>query len=262
MVPLALRPCRSTRRFAVAFWLFSTLTLAGCTPEVPVGAAGGPIAREHVVAGPLQGRTGAFLLVGDAVSRMQVVLATMPGLLYRISTPPGSGLAPRVSSRDGQVRARFRPTGADGPDEVRIVLNREVRWDIRLPAGAGEQQLDLAGGRVRRVALGACGLAELRLPKPVGTVSVIFDGGVGTAVLTTPADIALHVHLARGADAVDAPWPPGDAVATPNAPADGAVAAGTVLEAPGWGAARDRYTVLVRAGLGSLVLRRSGPAAR
>lgn len=159
--------------------------LAACAPRVapPVRLAGPP---PHVVAGPLAGRTGASLTVRDAASRVQVVLATLPGLLYRISTPPASGLEPRASVRDGRIQATLRPTGADGPDEVRVVLNRDVRWDIRLPAGAGEQQLDLRRGRVTRLELGASGLVELRLPTAVGTVPVILTDDVGTVVLTTP----------------------------------------------------------------------------
>ncbi len=54
----------------------------------------------------------------------------MPGLLYRISTPADSGLAPRVSGRSGRFQAALLHTGRDGPDEVSIVLNRDVRWDI------------------------------------------------------------------------------------------------------------------------------------
>jgi hypothetical protein len=150
-----------------------------------------------VVAGPLRGRTRALFTVRDAASRVEVVFATMPGLLYRISTPAGSGLVPRVTGGDGRVQAVLRPTGGDGPDEVRVVLNRDVRWDIRLPAGAGEQRLDLRRGRVTRVELGASGLVELRLPPPVGSVPVILADNVGAVVLTTPPATALRIRLPR-----------------------------------------------------------------
>ena len=114
-----------------------------------------------MVAGSLHGRTGAYLIVRDAASRVEVRLAELPGLLYRISTPADSGLAPRVTGGAGRVRLGLRPTGDDGPDTVTILLNRAVRWDIRLPAGAGEQRLDLAGGSVARVDLGSSGLLDI-----------------------------------------------------------------------------------------------------
>ncbi|HET6533905.1 MAG TPA: hypothetical protein VFH03_25250, partial [Actinoplanes sp.] len=111
-----------------------------------------------MVAGSLHGRTGAYLLVRDAASRVEVRLADLPGLLYRISTPAGSGLAPRVTGPTGRIRVGLQSTGEDGPDIVTILLNRSVRWDIRLPAGAGEQRLYLAEGSVTRLDLGSSGL--------------------------------------------------------------------------------------------------------
>jgi hypothetical protein len=248
MVPRALRLCRSIVPFVTRSCLVSALALGGCR-SVETGPA--PVPADHVAAGPLEGRTGAFLVVGDAASRVRVVLATLPGLLYRISTPAGSGLAPRVTGAAGRIRATFQPTDGDGPDEVRIVLNRAVRWDIRLPAGAGEQQLDLAGGRVTRVEMGASGLVELRLPDPVGTVPVSFTAGVGTVAMVAGPGTPMRIGLAGGSGPVVTPWAVRDAVA-----------AGTVLQAPGWRTARDRYAIHARVELGRLILRRVSPAAR
>lgn len=205
-----------------------------------------PASTEHVIVAPLAGRTGAYLTVRDAASRVRVTLAVLPGLLYRISTPAGSGLAPLASGAGGAIQVRLRPTGDDGPDDVRVVLNRDVRWDIRLPAGAGEQGLDLTGGRVTRVDLGPSGLAEMRLPEPAGTVPVTFTQSVGRVVMAVPgAPVRLRLDL--GAGAVVTPW----AVRV-------AAGAGDVVEEPGWPAARDRYTVVARSGVGSLFLHRLG----
>jgi hypothetical protein len=206
---------------------------------------------EHVVVGLLGGRTGAFLTLRDAASRVEVVLATLPGLLYRISTPAGSGLAPRVSGHDGRLSAMLAPTGADGPDVVRIVLNRDVRWDIRLPAGAGEQQLDLAAGRITRVEVGASGLAEIRLPEAAGTVPVTFTGSVATVAMTTSDGAPARIRLDGGAGPVTTPW---------AVRADALV--GEVFQEPGWPTARDRFAIRARSALGSLSLDRFRPAAR
>jgi hypothetical protein len=183
---------------------------------------------ETVVVGALQGRTGAFLTVGDAASRVSVVMATLPGLLFRVSAPAGSGLRPWASSDgDGHVRVELRPTGQDGPDEVRIVLNRDVRWDIRLPAGAGEEQLDLRRGRIARVDLGAAGLVELRLPRPRGTVPVTMLDDAGSLVLS--ADPATELRF-RSTE--------------------------RVIQTPGWATVRDRYAVHAK---GSVELTIQGP---
>jgi len=151
------------------------------------------------VTGPLYERTQALLTVVDASSRVRLVLANIPGLLYRISTPAGAGLAPRVSRRAGLVRTTLVPTGDDGPNEVRIVLNRAVRWDIRLPAGAGEQQLDLARGHVTRLDVGPSGLVEMRLSEPRGSVPLTLTGGVGTLIIRVPRGVTLRLALNKDA---------------------------------------------------------------
>ncbi len=225
--------------------LLTALLATGCTPgttvrEHPAGAGEPPAGR--VLAGSLHGRTGAYLIVRDAASRVEIRLAKLPGLLYRISTPADSGLAPRVTGGEGRVRVGLRPTGDDGPDTVTILLNRAVRWDIRLPAGAGEQRLDLAGGEVARVDLGASGLIDVRLPPPEGTVPVSLTGGVGTATVTGDGPVRLSLH--GGAGAVSTPW-----ASTNGSPR------GAVLTAPAWPAAPDRYIVEAHAGIGTLTIR-------
>jgi hypothetical protein len=225
--------------------LITALLTTGCTPKatVPVAPADAvqpPTGR--VLAGSLQGRTGAYLVVRDAASRVEIRLARMPGLLYRISTPADSGLAPRVTGGEGRVRVGLRPTGDHGPDTVTILLNRAVRWDIRLPAGAGEQRLDLAGGEVARVDLGASGLIDIRLPPPDGTVPVSLTGGVGTATVTGDGPTRLTLH--EGAGAVTTPW-----ASTNGSPR------GAVLTAPGWPDTTDRYTLDAHSGIGTLTLR-------
>jgi len=235
--------------------LVSTLALGACTETArsgaelpPSGAA--PRARTgwsgpgQELAGSLHGRTGAYLTVGDAASLVEVRVADLPGLLYRITTPAESGLAPRVTGPAGRVRVGLRPTGADGPDAVTIELNRVVRWDIRLPAGAGEQHLDLAGGRIARLELGSAGLIDVRLPRPRGTVPVTLTDGTGTVEIAAPAATPVRVRLRAGAGKVSTRW-------TAN---DGSPP-GTVLASAGWTAARDRYALDARAAVGALSLR-------
>ncbi|MFI5892731.1 hypothetical protein ACIA5D_21735 [Actinoplanes sp. NPDC051513] len=191
--------------------------------------------------GALLGRTGAYLTVEDAASRVEVITASLPGLLYRITTPAGAGLTPHVTSENGHVRATLRPNGADGPDEVRIVLNRDVRWAISLPAGAGEQQLDLRRGRISRLDLGASGLLELRLPPPAGTVPVTLAGAVGSVVLSAAP---LRLELDQGAGFAELPWASGQAIDE-----------GAVVQTPGWVETPDRYAMTARSTIGTLTVR-------
>ncbi|WP_239118022.1 hypothetical protein [Paractinoplanes ferrugineus] len=180
----------------------------------------------------------------DAASRIRVELATLPGLLYRISTPAGSGLAPRVTGANGRLVASLLPTGGDGPDEVRIVLNRDVRWQLDLPAGAGEQQLDLRRGRVSRLDLGASGLVELRLPKPDTIVPITLRGGVGGVLITAEPGTPLRVRLDRGAGS----WLGG----APAAP-------GTVRQVGARPGTLAGYGIRARSSVGSFAVRTAPP---
>ncbi|WP_412751778.1 hypothetical protein [Krasilnikovia sp. M28-CT-15] len=227
-------------RIALLSALLAVLPAAACTgPAAPVevSAPAGP----HILDAPLGARTGASLVVGDAASQVDLRVADLPGLLYRISTPAGSGLAPQVTGVDGRVRLALRPTGGDGPDTVRIVLNRTVSWDLRLPAGAGEQYLDLSRGRIRRLDVGASGLLELRLPRPRGVVPVTVTGPVATITVRAPSPV--RVRLRGGAGSVTAPWA-----------ARGAVPAGSVLAPAVWSTVPDRYALELRAPTTSLRL--------
>lgn len=210
-------------------------------PDPPARAA--PL--ERVITGPLRDRSSASLTLGDAASRVRVRFARLPDLLYRVSTAPDAGVAASVSRRGDRVTVRLRATGGPGLDEVRIVLNRAVRWDIRLPAGAGEQQINLKGGRVRRISLGSAGLSRVWLPKPDGTVPVVFTGGVGTAVLSVRNGAPFRIRFDAGAGSVETPWT-----------ANNGTAAGTVLREPDFPESRDRYRVRAEGGVGTLVIHR------
>ncbi|HWS32462.1 MAG TPA: hypothetical protein VN408_06940 [Actinoplanes sp.] len=203
------------------------------------------VPAERVTTGPLLDRSGAWLTLGDAASRVRVRFARLPGLLYRVSTAPDAGVAAVVSRRGGRVTVRLRATDGAGLDEVRIVLNRAVRWDIRLPAGAGEQQINLKDGRVRRISLGSAGLSRVWLPEPDGTVPVVFTGGVGTAVLSARNGAPFRIRFDAGAGSVETPWT-----------ANNGTAAGTVLREPAFPDSRDRYRVRAQGGVGALVIHR------
>ncbi|WP_306206480.1 hypothetical protein [Actinoplanes sp. RD1] len=218
MVPTAQRRHRTTRAVVAASSLLIAMMLAACSmspfatsddspDRVPHSGASPPGDSPHLATGPLRGRTTGELTVRDAASRIVVRLVSLPDQLYRVSTPAGSGLAPRVTARDGRVRVTLVATGADGPDVVEVLLNRAVRWDLRLPAGAGEKHLDLVAGRLRRITLGsAAGLVSLRLPRPRGSVPLVVAGPVGELSVAAPAGTAIRLRLRAGAGTVSVPW--------------------------------------------------------
>ena len=197
-----------------------------------------------MAAGPLGDRTGAYLTLRDAAGSVEVRFTDLPGLLYQITTPPDAGLTPQVNGPAGHPRVRLRPTGGDGPDTVRILLNRTVRWDIRLPAGGGEQRLDLRGGRLAGVRLGAAGLVVLNLPSPDRAVPITLSGAVGACTLATPAGTAVRLRLREGARRAVVPWA-GDREAEP----------GETFAARGWTEAGDGYAVDAHGTIGTLTAR-------
>ncbi len=229
--------------------LAAMIVLSGsaCAPVTTLGARQAPAQdgpQDHVLAGALHGRTAGFLIVRDAASKVEVRLTDLPGLLYRITTPADSGLAPAVTGTGGRIRLGLRPTGGDGPDTVEILLNQAVRWDIRLPAGAGEQHLDLSAGRLSRVELGSgTGLVSMRLPPPRGTIPITLAGGVGEVAVAIPPGTPLRLNLHGGAGLVAVPW--ADRTRAETA---------TVTATPGWPAAPNRYTMTVSTEVGSVTV--------
>lgn len=162
---------------------------SGCAP--PAGTTGSPVGSLTVV---------------DGASRLRISLESLPGRPYRITTPEGSGLRPRMlGERRDDLRLALEPTGEGGPDEVDIRLDRATSWDISLPVGAGEQELDLAEGRIRRVLTGGgTGKLSLRLPPPVGPVPITLGGPIGELVIAAPG-AAARIRLRGGAAMIVGP---------------------------------------------------------
>jgi hypothetical protein len=197
------------------------------------------------IAGPLDGRTGAYLTLGSAAASIELRTTDLPGMLYRVSTPADSGLSPRVTGSRGFVRVMLAPTGQDGPDRIEILLNRRVRWHLRLTAGAGEQHLELGTARLSGIELGAgTGLVTMKLPRTRGVVPIRLTGAVGTTEVVVPAGVPVRVRLRRGASAVTLPW-------TVRA----AVRAGTVLSPNAWAGSPGRYLLDARGTIGTLTVR-------
>ncbi len=187
MVPHALSQRRSSSRPVAVFGLITALLTGGCGHRPAVyDESAYAFSPDHVAEGALHGRTRAVFTVADAASRIQMRMGDLPGLLYRVSTPGGSGLAPQVSGPSGRPRLMLRPTGDGGPDVVTVVLNRTVRWTLATPKGGGEQLFDLRSGRLTGAVLGAAGRVDLMLPPPHGRVPITLAGPVGSLTIIAP----------------------------------------------------------------------------
>jgi hypothetical protein len=83
---------------------------------------------------------------------------------------------------------------------VTVLLDRRVRWQVRMSGGATRQLLDLRGARLSGVDL-AAGAAriELVLPVPDRAVPIRMAGGATEFTLRVPRGVAAAVRVDGGA---------------------------------------------------------------
>jgi hypothetical protein len=239
------------RRTGSVLLLGCTLTATGCSNSVTrphLGPGFGDVPTAHTVDAARGTLTAARL---DLVSGTDSVLVTSADLgdrLFRVDTPVGTPQAPHATSSDGLVTVSLSdlPGGGVGGRQVRIVLNRGVAWTVSLDGGASQERVDLTGARLRGLVF-AAGSASVTavLPPPSGDVRVLMTGGASAYVVRAPAGVPTRVTFGGGA---------GSAVI------DGAsrsgIAGGTVVSAPGWDTAADRYTFDNSAGVSTFTLTR------
>ena len=161
----------------------------------------------------------------------------------RAVTPDGAGVAPVLETGGDTVGVHLVRTGEPGPSAVTVLLDRRVRWQVRISGGASSQLLDLRGARLSGVDL-AAGAAriELVLPVPDRSVPIRMAGGATEFTLHVPRGVATAVRVGGGAADTDV-----DGVRRTG------LAAGTVLATS---TAADRYDVDATAGVSRLTLER------
>jgi hypothetical protein len=206
------------------------------------GTAAATPGRAHQASAAVPGDAATVDLVSGATA--VTVRAADLGLdRVRAVTPDDAGIAPALDVEGDVVDVHLVQTGQSGPSAVTVLLDRRVRWQVRLSGGATSQQLDLTGARLSGIdfAAGATRI-DLRLPAPDRTVPVRMTGGASEFTVHVPAGVAAAVRVGGGAGSTEV-----DGVRRSGLPG------GTVLSTA---TATDRYEVDAVAGVSSFVLDR------
>jgi hypothetical protein len=211
-------------------------------------AAAGPGRHvDHVVTGPaLDGRRAATLDLVSGATSVTVHGGDLGDRLYRVTTPDSSNLAPAVVDQGGAdnvVQVQLNNVTGNGASAVVIELNRDVRWQVRLTAGATTESLDLHDVKLAGVDfIGGASNIDLTLGEPSGTLAIHQGGGVNHFGIHTPPGTPVRVTAGGGAGTI-----------TIDGTQHSGIAGGTTFASTGWSAATDRYDVVNNVGVGSLI---------
>lgn len=229
----------------------------GPAPTWPGGGTGlglpgigqaGPSEPDHEVRGGAvgAGKPAKFALVNGA-SVVRVEIGDLGTDLFKISTPADSKVVPKVKVDGSSVVAELRDTGRQGPALVTVVLSDDVRWGVRLAGGASDETVDLTGGAGGDVDFVAgTSRAEVMLPAARGTQRVTVGGGASLLLVHLTGNAPVRVATGHGAGDV-----------TVDGQTRSGVSDGSVIVAPGWDTAADRFEVDATSGVSSLTVARS-----
>ncbi|PZF89465.1 hypothetical protein C1I99_25505 [Micromonospora deserti] len=214
----------------------------GAADESPAGRPGSRGAADEAaerpadgpaLTAPLAGRHRASFDLVDPLTRLHLRVADLGDDLYRVSGPSDAGVRGQPEMLGDLVRLRVTPTDRPGPHAVDVMLNARVTWRLRVSGAVTEQRLDLTGARLAGVEIaGGATRTDLRLPQVAGTLVVRITGGVSRFDILVPDDLPVRVRATAGIGQATLHERRGDAVA-----------AGAVLDAPGWDRSLDRLLV-------------------
>jgi hypothetical protein len=199
------------------------------------------------------GRDNAVLSVDSGADTITVVAGDLGGDLAVATTPDGSRVRPiaDLSGDDLRIRTADLHDGDDdgdtnGPADVTVRLNRDVRWDVVIRGGSQRLSLDLRNAHAGRIEVrGGQGSIEARPPRPGGLQTFVVAGGAGDVTIHAPAGVPARVDLSSGAGSV-----------TVDADRRQGLGAGASVQTPTWSGAGDRLEVDATSGVGTLTLDR------
>jgi hypothetical protein len=232
---------RGRRSIAIASAVCCTMALWTSCAAAAIGRSGNArSSRPHVLTGKNGGRVAATLDVVSGTTSVEVSSGTRPGLLYRVSTPTGSGIRPLATLDRGTLRVAQAADGdRDGVPTLDVQLARGVRWTVNLDGGATTETVNMEKGSLSSLTFGAgVSTASVRLPSPTGTLTLTLAGGATQLLVTAPLGPPAELKVNGGASQ-----------AILDGLAHSGVAGGSVFADPGWSSASNRYVVDLLAGV-------------
>jgi len=163
---------------------------------------------------PLGRAQRASVRLETGAARVEARSESLGDTLYRahVRYPAGEG-APRATVDRDRAEVRIeqgstRPFGFGGPGrrEIDLRLTTSIPWGVRFESGASQYMLDLADLQLTGMEIqGGANRADIRLPKPKGTVRVVISGGSNHVDLHLPAGAAARVATEGGANSLNVP---------------------------------------------------------
>ncbi|RLP96039.1 hypothetical protein [Micromonospora sp. CV4] len=198
----------------------------------------------ETVRAPLAGRQRATFVLADGLSSFELRVVDLGDDLYRISSPADSGVTAQPTVQGETVRLNVGATGSSGVRAVRVLLNERTSLRLHLAGGVSSQVLDLTHARLLGLELaGGSAHTGLLLPPVIGTMTVRLTGGASQLDVRVPGEPPVRVRAGAGAASVvlrDARW--------------AGVAAGTLVDTPGWDRSADRLYLDLVAGVSSVTV--------
>jgi hypothetical protein len=161
------------------------------------------------------------------------------------------GPRPRVRAAGGEVVVSFPGPDLFGwlifglrPARAHIALSPWIPWAFYFHGGVHRLTADLRELALCGVELhGGVGRAELRLPRPTGTVRISFAKGVGRLTIHRPSGTPLRLAVRGGISSLAI-----------DGEEFGAIGDGIRRETAGWPSAPDRLDVAIAGGVGHLAI--------
>ena len=156
----------------------------------------------------------------------------------------------RADVRLDQTSNGFLHPVSAGDVEIRIAS--DVPTSLTINLGAGEFDVDTSDVRVTdaRVNIGASSMRFV-LPKPSGDVAIRMSGGASNLTLVVPEGVEARIVTTGGLLSLRSD----NTRLGTGGGTGGCVACGSSVETSGYGAAHDRVTLTISAGVSSIVVR-------
>lgn len=234
----------------LALALEATIVLAGLAYVATFTAGAGGVARpaaervtverqgERELTLRFSGGAGRYTLSGGARDALVEATSDGPGLeLVRVDRSGEGATVELEHSARG-----FLPFGRTSTRvDLRVPADVRTRLDVSIGAGTLEVDLREVQARDVRISSGA-GTLRLELPRPSGELPIVVETGAGTVTVEVPGGVEARVAVTGGI----APLRASDRRFTVQ---------GGVAETPGYASARDRVSVVIEIGAGSVSVR-------